>query len=1289
MANDKITTFGPGPTQWTVGQAEVARQATASLRGYIYQLHASLAAWIRLESDGELHLEVAEDYAELLSSPERLDQILLATQVKDTRESGSVTLNSSDVLKAIETLFALQDANLGREVRMTFLTTSPIGKENKAPLPSGMPGLEFWQRLACSRDLHDAGALLTALRTRLSEGEIGTFLKGCTPTELLERLVTRLDFACGALSWREIELQGRERLVEIRNSVQANPTAARQSYDALLGVVMGTAIREGERRLDYPKFVSAFHEATAYAFPSQTASDLLAAALKFPDVTPSVDHVSSTFVEKSKLWAAAKRLHAQNTPPSLPKLFNDTPAPVLGALQQLSDTDRWLVNASSSSVGHDRLQPVQLLDSPEVHHLIYAPPGSGKSHVLWRSTALMLDASAVSDHALVPLLLSVGRLRTAKEVLVQLKDVLPGYSPDEVLRDSRVCVFIDGWSEFATGENSAERDVILRKLADIRVVACARFADSQDSSFQCWSLEPLSPEVIRGAARSAFPKKGAINNEQVDLLRIPLMLSLYLLLGGSRASQGELIAEFHKHVSKGLPERFDNVLSEAVASVSLLRERSYNAFRGTLRRVAESAGIHSPLMELQKLGTITDRDRIAVPVHDLYWSWLSGVGLLRTNRIEEAVVRLDTRESIALALQTHETVSPAIIPKIASMDVELATSLDAGLEQGTMNSALSTTLEKMFGNPLLSVRCRAATAALRSGRPLMVRKALDVVGEVFAERLHVPELTKALDPVVLFECKAALGSWLATASAKPPRGITTVIESIAAKGDDRWLTWLEQMFHDQRIDASLAVATAMACSDVIPKWGRQHLQALIEKTPEYLRFVSDRGVNVELAHWLAANYPQHPEEQFAGWWHINRVLVSCGDSQVFEVLLSRFPSMSTNAQQVLGMAIPQLGSVWTAKFQKVAFQEPGANQHHRLLETLSLEIDDATAHQWISNGYHDAGWRVLIARHGADILPELLKQVPAALGGHQRIPALEVMRFLVDPPASLADDLMSRLIHPDGRDKSIMPKVGESLIDALSRVRPAGLLALVRQCLNKPTVFGHYLGQLFLKAYIEWMKETGEGFNVPGPEGPLPFEIWYVAAQFVQDWSEHHSPAAIVLLPQIAVATVLGPLADDEAKAKAVLENMASLSAFDAPLFDKMIDSAALAPLIPKVFADALNSFPPDRLLQVASSEFVNEGDLFHQFRSVSDTSFAQLHRLFVHRVLAAPLNLENIRSVASMLRSYARDELLAMLKSHLGEGGPALGNNAHWLLRETENVRKDLLIDEQGHFLESDFQTA
>ncbi len=138
MVSNETLRFGAGPDPWSLPDREQFRQAIAPLRGYVYQLHQSLAAWIALPPGAELHLEVAEDYATVAQDPTTLDEVLTATQVKDARQSGAVTLNSADVLDAIRRLFALQQANPNRPIRLTFLTTSLIGVERKLPLPSGV-----------------------------------------------------------------------------------------------------------------------------------------------------------------------------------------------------------------------------------------------------------------------------------------------------------------------------------------------------------------------------------------------------------------------------------------------------------------------------------------------------------------------------------------------------------------------------------------------------------------------------------------------------------------------------------------------------------------------------------------------------------------------------------------------------------------------------------------------------------------------------------------------------------------------------------------------------------------------------------------------------------------------------------------------------------------------------------------------------------------------------------------------------------------------------------------------
>ena len=72
-----------------------SREAADSGRGFIYQYGQTVWRWIRLESNEVLFIEKAEDFD--VVEQESAETV----EVKDTAQSGTVTLNSKNVLNAI------------------------------------------------------------------------------------------------------------------------------------------------------------------------------------------------------------------------------------------------------------------------------------------------------------------------------------------------------------------------------------------------------------------------------------------------------------------------------------------------------------------------------------------------------------------------------------------------------------------------------------------------------------------------------------------------------------------------------------------------------------------------------------------------------------------------------------------------------------------------------------------------------------------------------------------------------------------------------------------------------------------------------------------------------------------------------------------------------------------------------------------------------------------------------------------------------------------------------------
>jgi hypothetical protein len=268
--------FSSGGASWNLPEGEGLRQAIPALRGYAYQLHHSLAAWIALPPLATLHLEAAEDYATIAGDPSTEGEVLTAVQVKDTRESGSITLNSQDVLSAIHNLWALQEKNRARDVRLTFLTSSPIGRERKNPLPSGEAGLELWRRAARGAPVTE---VRNALIERVNEGNLADFLRTSDDDLLRARILAPLSWVCGAAAIDEIEADNRAALIELGHTLGGTPDMSGRALEILLAHVLSTILKSPDRRLTRADLLRRLEAMVTVRVPAQAAVGLHAGAL--------------------------------------------------------------------------------------------------------------------------------------------------------------------------------------------------------------------------------------------------------------------------------------------------------------------------------------------------------------------------------------------------------------------------------------------------------------------------------------------------------------------------------------------------------------------------------------------------------------------------------------------------------------------------------------------------------------------------------------------------------------------------------------------------------------------------------------------------------------------------------------------------------------------------------------------------------------------------------------------------------------------------------------------------
>jgi hypothetical protein len=272
MADTLNTLLWLAGDQWNASALDAKRQAIASLRGYAYQLHQSLAAWIALPDDATLHLEISEDYAQIARDPATLETVLTATQIKDTRESGCVTLNSADVKAAIRNFWALREANPGKPVRFVFLTTSPIGQERADPI-DGAAGLDLWRRAARAGPMETIrAALVTRFASEADEQSgLAQFLRESDDEALRAAILSPIRWVAGSPPIEAIAKDNRSALIVLGQHFGGLPDLSARAADILLAQILDAIVGGGDRRLRRGDLLLSLQDALSVRVPAGQA----------------------------------------------------------------------------------------------------------------------------------------------------------------------------------------------------------------------------------------------------------------------------------------------------------------------------------------------------------------------------------------------------------------------------------------------------------------------------------------------------------------------------------------------------------------------------------------------------------------------------------------------------------------------------------------------------------------------------------------------------------------------------------------------------------------------------------------------------------------------------------------------------------------------------------------------------------------------------------------------------------------------------------------------------------
>ncbi|ROS08523.1 hypothetical protein EC848_2003 [Enterobacter sp. BIGb0359] len=240
------------------------RDATDSIRGYVYQIYQSVLAWVDLKDDEVLFLECAEDF-DIYAN-----KTVISTQVKDL--TSKLTLRSADVVAALNNFWSLQQDNPQHDIKLRFLTTANAGHEKGTPFGQEQKGLEYWYR--CQSDK----ALIPPLRNFLTTLELSpnllAFLRSSSDETLHTQLLLRINWDLGAKNKHALQLAIEDKLKIHGHYYRTNTHYSCQALSHLLKHVVDLLSVKGHKPLSRADFLTEFDTATTESIPKSLLETL-------------------------------------------------------------------------------------------------------------------------------------------------------------------------------------------------------------------------------------------------------------------------------------------------------------------------------------------------------------------------------------------------------------------------------------------------------------------------------------------------------------------------------------------------------------------------------------------------------------------------------------------------------------------------------------------------------------------------------------------------------------------------------------------------------------------------------------------------------------------------------------------------------------------------------------------------------------------------------------------------------------------------------------------------------
>lgn len=240
--------------------ADPARQAVATILGYVYQVWWSIDAWLQLCSpDDVIFLEGAEDLDKIVAGAATTEQV--------KHEAAPLSMNNKRVHQALENFWALSERETVRRVDFHYITTASAATEQDARF-GGMRGLNAWRVAQTSTETADVIRLYLASKLDTTS-LLRKFLEAATPEQVQDRLIRRFHWFLEQPGLDEVKQSVDDRIVHRLNQAKLSLSYVAAVRNRLYAFACDVLIRpeSSKRRLNEADLLRQLEAATTEHVP--------------------------------------------------------------------------------------------------------------------------------------------------------------------------------------------------------------------------------------------------------------------------------------------------------------------------------------------------------------------------------------------------------------------------------------------------------------------------------------------------------------------------------------------------------------------------------------------------------------------------------------------------------------------------------------------------------------------------------------------------------------------------------------------------------------------------------------------------------------------------------------------------------------------------------------------------------------------------------------------------------------------------------------------------------------